>query len=287
MGSMLDIRRHIRGVRNIRQVTKAMEMVAAAKLRRAQDQVVAARPYAGAIRKALARLADSAAAAGHPLLQRRDIERELLLVVTGDRGLCGGYNSNALRRGLSYRGEMEHEVSLGTVGRRGRDFLRKRGYDLVLARISSNEDVDMGFASGLAGEMMRLFREGTVDRVTILYTQFISALTQRLTTLELLPVAPPLEEGTRPGPPGLDYIYEPSREVVLEALLPRYVEVQVYHALLESKASEHGARRTAMKNATDNAEEMIEELTLEYNRERQASITAEIAEIVSGVEALK
>ncbi|MCL6449959.1 MAG: ATP synthase F1 subunit gamma [Acetobacteraceae bacterium] len=285
--AMLDIRRRIRAVTSIQQVTRAMELVAATKLRRAQDRVFAARPYALKLREVLSRLAQGRTGAPHPLLRPRPVQRRAVAFVTGDRGLCGSYNTNVIKR---VQAELDAlaaaggpELALIPIGRRGREHFRRRGHDFLEEFLGLGEEPGFHQARGIARVLIRLYQEGRVDEVRFVFTEFVSALTQRPGELVLLPVAPP--EGGRPS--FLDYIYEPSPEAVLEALVPAYVEVQVFLILLESKASEHGARMTAMGNATDNAEEMIQDLTLEYNRERQASITKEISEIVRGAEALK
>lgn len=284
MAGMLILRRRIRAVKNIQQVTKAMEMVAAAKLRRAQERVVAARPYARQLQAVLGRLVAEQAEISHPLLQAREVKKRAVMIITGDRGLCGSYNANVIRRtqGLT-EGKRD---SLISVGRKGRDFFRRRGYQVMREYVAMGEDPGFGQARTIARYLMDIYCRGEVDEVRVVYTEFVSALTQRPSELVLLPVRPP-RAGEDRGEGLPDYIYEPSPAAVFDVLLPRYVEVVVFQCLLESKASEHGARMTAMGNATDNAEEMIEELTLEYNRERQASITREISEIVRGAEALK
>lgn len=283
MATMLDIRRRIKAVKNIEQVTKAMEMVAAAKLRRAQERVIASRPYAGAMESILKRLANQGQL-DHPFLTRRNVSISCVVAITGDRGLCGSYNVNILRKLHSVRAGDGVQLKFVPVGKKARDFMRRRDYPVLAEFSPIGEEPKMSQARQIAGALIRLYEEGYVDEVTILYTEFVSALTQRAREMALLPIVPPTAQD---GAKGGEYIFEPSPKAVLDSLLPKYVEVQVYQALLESKASEHGARMTAMGNATDNAQEMIEELTLEYNRERQTSITRELSEIVRGAEALK
>jgi len=282
VASLLDIRRRIRAVDNIKQVTKAMEMVAAAKLRKAQERVVAARPYARGLEEMLHRLSSQGAGLDHPLLRRREVKRRAYVVVTGDRGLCGSYNANMIRRAAAALEGSEVEATLVAVGRKGRDFFRRRGFDLLAEFLRIGEEPTFQQAREISGVLAHLYEAGTVDEVRIIYTEFISALSQRPVEKVLLPIG--IQGG---GEEAEEYIYEPSAERVLAHLVPQFLDVQVYHALLEAKASEHGARMTAMGNATDNAAEMIEDLTLEFNRVRQASITKEILEIVSGAEALK
>lgn len=295
MATMLDIRRRIKAVKNIEQVTKAMEMVAAAKLRRAQERVVASRPYAGAMEKMLRRLVEQDRTAGHPLLSARGTENLCVVAVTGDRGLCGSYNVNVLRRLQSVASEWNVRREFVPVGRKARDFMRRRDYPIAWEFFPIGEEPRVSQAREIARFLMRMYEEARFDEIRVIYTEFISPLTQRVKEAILLPVAAPQNraglanmEGQRAtGAGATEYIFEPSADAVLNSLLPKYVEVQVFQILLESKASEHGARMTAMGNATDNAEEMIEELTLEYNRERQTSITKELSEIVRGAEALK
>jgi len=289
LAEMLDLRRRIRAVRNIQQVTKAMEMVAAAKLRRAQQRLQEARPYAAQLRDVLARLVATGETPRHPLFEARGVESRLYLLVTGDRGLCGSYNSNMIKKGIEMVDRSGVPAQLAVVGRRGRDVLRRRGFDLLAEFLEIGEEPRFHDAGRIARTLTGFYEEGLVDEVVVVYTRFVSALSHRPAELTLLPVraeaARDGEDG--PGSTSPDYIYEPSAAEVLGALVPRYVEVQLYRTLLEGKASEHGARMRAMGNATDNAEEMIDDLTAEYNRERQASITREISEIVRGAEALK
>ena len=283
MPSLIDIRRRIRSVKNTQQITKAMKMVSAAKLRRAQDRVIAARPYVTALRKVLANVAAAAEAdeqaGANPLMARRGERRILLVLITSDKGLAGAFNSNLIRG--AQRFIFEHagaEVTLELIGRKGRDFFRKRG-----ARISG-ETVNMAkpsyeAAAPIAGRAMEMYRKREADSVYVLYNEFKSVMSQRLTLTQVLPVA--VTERAAP----VDYIFEQPPAEMLESLLPRYVEMEFFRALLETAAAEHAARMTAMDAATSNAAEMIDKLTLFMNRVRQASITKEIIEVVSGAAA--
>ena len=286
MASLRDIRDRIKSVKNTQKITGAMKLVAASKLKRAQDAINAARPYATELGQALERVAGSVAADGgdeaHPLLARRKPSKALLVVLTSDRGLCGGFNSSILKRAdlfLKESADRFDSVEVATLGRRGADYFRKK--DVVLHDNPGIFD-SMNFrsASDLADEFSRKFLSGDYDHVYLLYNQFKSAISQVVTLDELLPVAPESSGDTA------DYIYEPGAVEVLESLVPRYVAILVWRAMLESQASEHGARMSAMDSATKNAVEICDKLTLEYNRARQAAITQELMEIVSGAEAL-
>jgi ATP synthase, F1 gamma subunit len=289
--SVREIRRRINSVKNMRQITRAMEMVAAAKLRRAQMQVTANRPFSRKLREVLARLVTAARSAEgdgrveHPLLEVREVKRVLYVVITADRGLAGGYNVNVLRRLQGIMDEDTREFEVVAIGRKGREYLRKRGLTPLKEYVHIGDDIPYSFARELAGELMEAFTSGQFDEINLVYTEFVSVVTQRPVVKRLLPVEE-LSGSSDGEEAALEYIYEPSPESVINILLPRFVETEVYAALMEAKASEMGARMTAMRNATDNATEMIEELTLNYNRARQAGITKEISEIVGGAEAL-
>lgn len=259
-----------------------MKMVAAAKLRRAQERAQSARPYAQRIREVLVRLAAHAEDFSHPFLVARPVRSVLLVVVTSDRGLAGPYNANLNRTALQMAQASPFPQILA-VGRKGRDFFRKRGYPVVAEFTGLGDEARLDVAREVAREAMRLYLEGQVDQVDVVFAQFIHVATSRPTGLRLLPLR---GEGGEAGALRTPYIFEPNPAAVLERLLPHYVETLVYRAFLEAKASEHGARMTAMDNATKNAEELIERLTLLRNRLRQASITKEIAEIVAGANAL-
>ncbi|MEN9800690.1 MAG: hypothetical protein RL653_4387 [Pseudomonadota bacterium] len=294
MASLRDIRARIRSVKNTQQITKAMKMVAAAKLRRAQDAIVAARPYAQLLDQVMAELAArSEGELAHPLMSGRPIKNVELVVLTSDRGLAGGFNSNVLRRAARFVNENQGKwnIRVSTLGRKGHDFFRRRGdvtvrknHEGIFSRVSYRTAADI--AQELTGEYLA----GNVDAVFVVYNEFLSAIAQQVSLVQLLPLsvvqATPAAEAAVAAA-GVDFKYEPSRDAVLERLVPQALNIKVYRAILESVASEHGARMNAMENATKNAGEMIGSLTLFYNRTRQALITKELMEIVSGAEALK
>ncbi|MCS7315684.1 MAG: ATP synthase F1 subunit gamma [Bryobacterales bacterium] len=286
MPSLIDLRRRIRSVRNTQQVTKAMKMVSAAKLRRAQDRVLAARPYAAMYRELRARVAAAVATderlATHPLLAQRPEERIVLVFFTADRGLAGAFNTNLIRAAQAFIAEQAgKQVQLVTIGRKGRDFFRKRHFPIAAEYTGFSQKFDYADAASVARFLIERYARAETDAVYLLYNEFKSLISARLTTVRVLPVQP--AAAVRP----VDYIFEQPPRELLEGLLPRYVEVAVYQALLESVAAEHAARMTAMDQATNNAAEMIARLTLYMNRVRQASITKEIIEVVSGAEALE
>jgi F-type H+-transporting ATPase subunit gamma len=289
--SLRDIRNRIGSVKSTRQITKAMKMVSAAKLRRAQESILKTRPYAQLLDQTLSRVAARAAAeevVAHPLLAPRVQKNAEVVVVTSDRGLAGGFNSNICRRVqrfLTENGDRFEQLLLATVGRKGRDYFRAR-------RIQVRKDFT-GVIGGLAYEKAEAIAQeytgrylaGEVDAVFLAYNEFKSAISQKPVVVQLLPIET-AATGEAAGA-GIDFKYEPSREALLADLLPRHIAMQVWRALLESAASEHGARMSAMESATKNAEEIIAALTLQYNRARQAYVTKELMEIVSGAEALK
>lgn len=288
MATLRDIRRRIRSVRSTRQITKAMKMVAAAKLRRAQEQIVAARPYARKLMEVMASLAARVERERHPLLAKREVRRVEVVVVTGDRGLCGAFNTNILReadRLLKRESEAGHEPRLNLVGRKGRDYYRRRPYprDQEVVGVFGGQ-IDYKVAIQVSKELVEKYAQEEYDLLYLVYNEFKSAIQQHVRVEQLLPIEPaPVPEGTT----AVDYIYEPNADEILEALLPKHVEVQLFRALLESQAAELGARMTAMDSATNNASEMISSLTLQFNRARQAAITKELMEIIGGAEALK
>jgi F-type H+-transporting ATPase subunit gamma len=291
MPSLIDLRRRIRSVKNTQQITKAMKMMSAARLRRAQERVIAARPYALLMRQFLGRLVSRLEANGvvegeqplHPLLARRPAKRILLLVMGGDKGLAGAFNANVFKSAASFLQEYDGKhVDLIPIGRKPRDFFRRRR-DLVAEFSDIFAKVKYEDARAIAAQVIQRYASGECDEVHLIYNEFKSVLVQRLRTERLLPLEKPTEDGGVP----VDYIYEQPPAELLATLLPRYVEVQVFRALLESSASEHAARMTAMDAASKNAREMIDRLTLNMNRIRQASITREIIEIVSGAAALE
>jgi len=283
MPSLIDIRRRIRSVKNTQQITKAMKMVSAAKLRRAQDRVIASRPYGALLRKVLANVAAAAPSdpdTQDPLLARREERRILLVLVTGDKGLAGAFNANTIKAAQRFIAEHEGaQVMLELIGRKGRDFFRKREAQIAGEQIGLAAKVNYGEVAKVAHKAMEMYRACEIDAVYLIYNEFKSVVAQKLTVSRVLPVDMP--EQTAP----VDYIFEQPPEEMLAALLPRYVEVEFYRALLESAAAEHAARMTAMEAATSNAGDMIDKLTLFMNRVRQASITKEIIEVVSGAAA--
>jgi F-type H+-transporting ATPase subunit gamma len=284
MPSLIDIRRRIRSVKNTQQITKAMKMVSAAKLRRAQDRVIASRPYAALLRQVLGNVAAAVAnderAGQNPLLAQRPEERILLVLVTADKGLAGAFNANLIKGAQRFIGEhASARVTLELIGRKGRDFFRKRGARIQGEHINLGAKPAYGDTAAIARAAMESYRAEEIDAVYIICNEFKSVLSQKLTITRVLPVEVP--SGAAP----VDYIFEQPPLEMLDALLPRYIELEFYRALLESVAAEHAARMTAMEAATSNAGEMIEKLTLHMNRVRQASITKEIIEVVSGAAA--
>lgn len=257
-----------------------MKMVAAAKLRRAQERVIEARPYARQIKEVLSRITATNTGANHPLLEVREPKNICYVLISADRGLCGGYNANVLR--MTARMIHEKPGKLVAIGRKGRDFFRRRGFNIVSEFIGLGEDIPFSSAREIGKTLVESYVQGEFDEIHLVFTEFKSAMTQIPTTIKLLPVEPPAEDSGK----GVNYIYEPDPEELLAELLPTYIETTIYRALLESKASEQGARMTAMGSATDNASEMIDKLTLSLNRARQAAITKEISEIVGGANAL-
>jgi F-type H+-transporting ATPase subunit gamma len=289
--SLRDIRNRITSVKSTRQITKAMKMVAAAKLRRAQDAILKTRPYAQLLDKALGRVAARALAdeaAIHPLLAPRQPRLAEVVVITSDRGLAGGFNSNIIRRTqrfLTENGDAHDKIELATIGRKAKDFLRARKLEVRKDYPGVHQGLTYEKAEAIAQEYVGRYVAGEVDAVFLCYNEFKSAIAQTPVVVQLLPIKPP--EAELAGAATVDFVYEPSREGLLADLLPRQVAMQVWRALLESAASEHGARMSAMESATKNAEEMIAALTLQYNRARQAYVTKELMEIVGGAEALK
>ena len=289
MATLRELRTRVASISNIQRVTNAMQMVAAAKMRRAQDAILAARPYAVQLDLLLRRLQGSVDTSQHTLLAESKGERALLVVVTADRGLCGGFNGNICRRA---QGELQQagpdSVQLVTVGRKGRDYFRNRGIEETLDYPDLFSALDYGQAVAIGQDLIRRFREGEVDRVSLVFSEFRSVSQQVPVVTQLLPIAP-AEEGEAVGghdDPSPNYLFEPDPDVLLEQLVPRQVNVQIWRALLESNAGFFAAQMTAMDNATKNAGEIIEELTREMNKERQASITLELMDIVGGAEAV-
>ena len=294
MATVQDLKRRIRSVTNTRKITKAMELVASARLRRAQSRIEAMRPYADRMLELMAVTARASGSVRLPLLQRRDVRRVALLPITADRGLAGAFNAQILRRAFALERDYRRDgtqVRWLVSGRKGRSTLTFRGYDLVQAWTGFSERPDYGDAQALARRAVELFANEEVDLVVVVYNRFVSALTQQVTVQELLPIPEKVvesarDEEAREAAMRGDFIYEPEPEQILERLLPVYVETELYRALLESAASEQGARMTAMRNASSNAGDLISNLTLAMNRARQAEITQEILEVVAGADAL-
>jgi len=291
MAKYREIRSRIHGVENTAKITQAMKMVAAAKLRRAQDSIIAARPYGHKLREMLQFLASTVEAAVSPLLEEREVNRACLIVVAADRGLCGAFNSNLLK-GAQYLinnrfAELNAAGNLDIipVGKRAVDFFTRRGYNVISAYPGVFNNLDYSVAQRLVGEVSNGFLEHRFDRVDVIYNEFKSVVRQNVATEQLLPI-PKLQAGDGTSA-AVDYIFEPTRDEILNALLPKHLNTQMWNVLLESNAAEQGARMTAMENATKNAKDLVHDLKRSYNKARQTAITTEILEIVSGAEALK
>jgi F-type H+-transporting ATPase subunit gamma len=280
MPSLIDIRRRIRSVKSTQQITRAMKLVSAAKLRRAQDRVLSARPYSAMLARLLADVARAAQTDErlvHPLLAEREEQRVQLILITADRGLAGAFNSNLIKAAQQFLGDrVSQPVEMEVIGRKGRDFFRKRQAAISGEHVGMTEKVTYPYVAEIAKRVIERFSAGEIDAVCLLYNEFKSVMTQRLVVDRILPVALP------PEGEAIEYIYEQPPAELLAKLLPRYVEIAIYQALLESGAAQQAARMTAMDAATSNASEMIDDLTLYMNRVRQASITREIIEVVSG-----
>jgi F-type H+-transporting ATPase subunit gamma len=284
MASLRDIKRRIKSVKSTQQITKAMKMVSAAKLRRAQERALAYRDYADGIREVAVHLAALGGAEGNPLAEARETRAIDLIVVTSDKGLCGSFNSNVLNACTRFiRERSETPVSVVAVGKKTRDFARRRGWAIVDEYLDTFRGVNRPLAAGIADQATGRFLDGQSDEVWVLYNEFVSVITQKVVLRRLLPLEGADEPlGDAPG----DALFEPDRAEIARQLFPELVSSQVYRALLESSASEHGARMAAMDASTRNAGEMIAKLTLIYNRARQAVITKELIEVVSGADAL-
>ena len=285
MPTLLDFRRRIRSVKNTQQITRAMKFVAAARLRRAQEAALAARPYAKELLRVLRSTISRIAEPQHPLLARRPEERVLALVLSGERGLAGAFNTNILRKANEFfRANKGRKLSVIPVGKKGRDALRKAGFNLIAEYINVLARVEFGSVREISNLVTDLYAKGEIDSVYIIFSEFKTVMSANLAVEKLLPVDPAqVQEGSESAASAhVDYIYEQPEEQLLDRLLPRYVESQVQRAMLESSAAEHAARMTAMESATKNAGDVIEALTLHMNKVRQAAITKEIIEIVSG-----
>jgi F-type H+-transporting ATPase subunit gamma len=286
MATLRDIQRRIKSVQSTQKITRAMKLVAAAKLRRAQERIIAARPYAGKMAELLGNLVSGTDGDTHPLLEQREGPRRQIVIITADKGLAGAFNSNVIRRSLEFvRTSNTTEVTLVVVGRKARDFYRRRDYTIKRDMIGFWDRLAFSHAQELADYFMQQYLDNEVDEVHLMYNEFRSVASQRPVRQQLLPI--PKAEGEQEAAESVDYIYEPSPAAILGDLLPRHVRMQVYRALMESLAGEYGARMTAMEAATKNAKEMIEVLTIQYNKARQEKITKELLDIVGGAEALK
>jgi F-type H+-transporting ATPase subunit gamma len=286
MPSLKTIRTRIQSVKNTQKITRAQKLIAAARLRRAQDSIVAARPYARALEDVIAETAARAGADAHPLLEVRPQTHIALIVLTADRGLAGAYNSNINRATERYVAEHkeDHEtIAMALIGRKGRDYLKRRKYSVFSEHAAPTSANALNDARELTHAVVEQYLQRKLDGIYLIYNEFKSAISQTVRIEQLLPVRP------KKLPPGLagDYLYEPSKEAVLDKIVPLYVEVEIYRAMLESIASFFGSQMTAMESATKNAAEMIGKYTLQYNRARQAAITKELLEIIGGAEALK
>ena len=290
MATLRDIQRRIRSVQSTQKITRAMKLVAAAKLRRAQERILSARPYATKMAELLGNLVSAGGPDGapHPLLEQRVGPRRQIVIITADKGLAGAFNSNVIRRALELiRSSNTTEVTLVVVGRKARDYYRRRPWTIKRDMIGFWDKLAYAHAQELADYFMQQYLGNEVDEVHLVYNEFRSVAVQRPMRVQLLPIPRAEGEGAAPDAAGGDYIYEPSPETILGDLLPRHVRMQVFRALMESAAGEHGARMTAMEAATKNAKEMIDVLTVQYNKARQEKITKELLDIVGGAEALR
>lgn len=295
MATLREIRRRIVSIKNTQKITKAMKMVAAAKLRRAQEALVAARPYARTMNTLMRHLMRKVDPSLDPLLQARTVRRVLVVVVSSDRGMCGAFNANIMKTAVEHiettYAELAKDpdaVQLMVIGKKATDYFGKRAYTIASRHPGIFHSLDTGRARGLVDEITRGYLDGAFDRVEVIYNEFKNVLQQRIVVEQFLPILP--EEVRREGLRSLaqvDYIYEPSSQGIIRALLPKHLNFQMWRILLESNTAEEGARMTAMGNATENAKELLGNLTLSYNKARQAGITKELLEIVSGAEALK
>jgi F-type H+-transporting ATPase subunit gamma len=291
MPSLIDIRRRVRATKSTQQITKAMKMVSSSKLRRAQERIVHNRPYAQEMLRVFNNLATRVDPASHPLLNTDPTQgRTLLVVITADRGLCGGFNTNVIKGASQFIAEQGPEqagrdVALALVGRKGRDFFQRRGFDVLYEEVGLFQQVKWSHAQAIAKSCIEEFTGPDVSSVYLVYNEFRSVISQRVVVERLLPIAPITPKSEAMGA-SIDYLFEPSPQELLATLLPYHVSVQVMRALLESSAAEHAARMTAMDAATRNAKEMVERLTLYMNKVRQAAITREIIEIVAGAQSV-
>ncbi len=286
MANLRDLRRRIKSIKSTQQITKAMKAVSAAKMRKAQEAVISARPYSKRIKGVLGRVAVASGGVNHPLLSVREPKKVAFIVMAADRGLCGGFNGNVIRRAAQEIKSAGMDASLIVVGRKSRDFFQRRGYNIAKEYIGLGDNIRYASARDIGSFVVEKYSKEEYDVVYLIYSQFINVLVQKPMMVKLLPAEPPAEAG-EDETKKVDYIFEPSAEAVLAELLPKYIENAVYQGLLETKAGFYSAQMTAMDNATKNASEMIDNLTLIMNRARQAVITKEISEICSGAAALE
>jgi F-type H+-transporting ATPase subunit gamma len=284
MASTREIRRRIRGVKNIKQVTRAMNMIAAARLRRGQSKAESARPYAERLREILQDVLAGGVGARHPLLVKRDVKRIGVVLITSDRGLCGGFNAAIIREVSHFLVEQTADIGLLTVGKKGRDYFKSRGRDIDQHFAQPSRDVKLEELGAITKRVIADYSSGRYDQIFLAFAGFVSVLKSQPTVIQLLPLDKPSAQTKQER---ASYQFEPDAETLLDTLLPQYVEVLIYRALVESLAAEQAARMVAMKAATDSASDMIDNLTREYNRARQGSITTQILEVVSGAEALE
>jgi F-type H+-transporting ATPase subunit gamma len=284
MATLKEIRGRIRAAKNIQQITKAMKLVAAARLKKATDRVLEARPYADKLRDVMASLSSGGELPNHPLMEKREVRRICLIILTSDRGLAGAYNTSLLRKGTEFVRDAGKEVVLMTVGRKATQFFGKRSYSVVHSMSVPSSGARLEDAVEVTRRSREMYESGEVDAVYVCYAKFFSAIRQVPQIVQLLPIEPPTD--VKSTGPKLEYEFEPDAAGLLNTLLPRYFQTLVWQSMLEATASEFGARMTAMTSATDNAGKMIQNLTLRANRERQAAITKEILEVVGGAEAL-
>jgi F-type H+-transporting ATPase subunit gamma len=294
MPTLRDIRRRISGVKNTQKITKAMKMVAAAKLRRAQEAIIQARPYARKMAEMLHHLSTKVDVSQYPLIAERNVQSVAIVVITADRGMCGAFNANIIRAAIHHINNNYKQlydagkVQLICVGKKGYEYFNKRKYEIVLKHVGIFNSLVFADAKAIAGEIVESYDKNEFDRVEVVYNEFKNAVQQRVAIEQFLPVARVHDDSANLAKPsaGFDYIYEPSNNEIISALVPKHLNFQMWRMLLESNAAEQGARMLAMENASTNAKEIINDLTLSYNKARQASITKELLEIVSGAEAL-
>ncbi len=286
MPSLIDLRRRIRAVKSTQQITKAMKMIAASRLRKSQERILNARPYSNETRRLLHDLASRTDPTAHPLLAQREEKSALVFVITADKGLCGSFNTNIIKAAGNFvLSDPSRHVALGLVGRKGRDFFARRGFDTAYERINIFQRLSFDDAQEIATVASEQFAAGKTDAVYLVYNEFKSVLQQRVVIEKVLPIPQESLEDETPAA-RVDYIYEPDAKALFDVMLPAYVQIEVWRALLESAAAENAARMTAMDSASSNAQDMIENLTLYMNKVRQAAITREIIEVVSGAQAL-